>query len=179
MALLDGKGKRRIDMLAGIVAATLMIEASAMNLPVTPVYNIDTEISEEYVQTAIDIGTEYDIAPELIIAIIEHESEGNPDVVSGCGAIGLMQVIPKFQEERCERLGVVDLSNGHENILVGTDYLQELFEKYEDIQLVLTAYRFGEYSEQFQKAQNTGYLYSYVREVINRSDELQEIEYGY
>lgn len=116
----------------------------------------------------------YNIAPELIIAIIETESGGNPNAVakSGSGAVGIMQIKPDYQYKRCEKLGVTSLFNPYNNILVGTDWLLELFETYEDVGLVLTAYRYGEYSKEFEYAQTMGYIYPYVDKVLDRSMEL-------
>lgn len=84
-------------------------------------------VSEKEIETYIaEIGAEYDICPELIQAIIERESNYNPNAKNG-SCIGLMQVSEKWHTDRMEKLGVTDLYDPYSNILVGTDYLAELF----------------------------------------------------
>lgn len=73
------------------------------------------------------------------MAIIEHESSGQADV-ENCGCKGLMQIYEKYHRDRMERLGVEDLYDPYGNILVGCDYLAELFNEYEDMSVVLMKY---------------------------------------
>lgn len=80
----------------------------------------------EIVVYTTEIGVEYNICPELIQAIIERESNYNPNAKNG-SCIGLMQVSEKWHTDRMEKLGVTDLYDPYSNILVGTDYLAELF----------------------------------------------------
>lgn len=46
-----------------------------------------------------EIGAEYNICPELLEAIIEAESSGNPNAVGADGDIGLMQVVKRWHTE--------------------------------------------------------------------------------
>lgn len=78
------------------------------------------------------------IQPEFIQAVIERES--NYDAAAGTDCIGLMQVSPKWHKERMERLGVTNLKDPYENIVVGTDILVELFGESEDPYWVLMHY---------------------------------------
>lgn len=80
---------------------------------------------EEYTE---DIGEQYNICPELIQAIIERESSYDPYAKNG-NCLGLMQVSSKWHSDRMEKLGVSDLYDPYSNILVGTDYLAELFDE--------------------------------------------------
>lgn len=104
-------------------------------------------------------------------AIIERESGWDPEAVNG-DCIGLMQVSEKWHQDRMERLGVTDLTDPYDNILVGVDYLAELFEQYEDVGAVLMKWngdnRLSEYLE-------TGELYEYAEKVLERSAELERL----
>nr|DAP20753.1 MAG TPA: hypothetical protein [Bacteriophage sp.] len=89
-------------------------------------------ISEEAQESCVKYGEEYGICPELLMAMIEKESSGRPDVESG-GCKGLMQISDRWHKDRMERLGVTDIYSVDGNIHVGADYLAELFEKYCDV----------------------------------------------
>ena len=94
---------------------------------------------------------EYQVDEYLIYALIKAESNFNPEAVSGKDAKGLMQLVPSTaydvaknlelnltEEEIEEKLLNVDF-----NINLGTKYLSILLEKYQNIQLALTAYNAG------------------------------------
>ena len=122
------------------------------------------------------VCAERNICPELVQAIIERESSWNPKAKNG-DCIGLMQINPKYQRERLEKFGLTaeDLMDPYNNILVGTDYLLELFEKYGDLYAVLQFYNAG-YSENYGlKAWEDGRYSKYAIEVSERSAELERL----
>lgn len=96
---------------------------------------IDEELYPYITETALSYG----ICPELICAIIWKESRWQPQATNG-DCIGLMQISEKYHQDRMEKLGVSDLLDSKQNILVGVDYLAELFDEYEEIYLVLMKY---------------------------------------
>lgn len=77
-------------------------------------------------------ATQYpDLDPELVRAIVYHESRYDPDASNNnSGATGLMQLMPKWHTKRAESLGVSDLTDPYGNILTGCDLLNELLERY-------------------------------------------------
>ena len=99
-----------------------------------------TYISEDAQEACVKYGEEYGICPEMLMAMIEKESSGRPDVESG-GCKGLMQISDRWHKDRMERLGVKDIYSIDGNIHVGADYLSELFEKYCDVGIVLMVYQ--------------------------------------
>lgn len=113
----------------------------------------------------------YEIDPAIIIALIERESYYSPDEVSSHGAIGLMQVVPKWHQDRMKRLGCTDLYDPYQNITVGINYLAELKQKSGDITYALTAYLYGE-----RKATNlisNGTIPDYTKWIMRRATELE------
>lgn len=126
---------------------------------------------EEWQAYIEEIADRYSICPELIEAIIEKESSWNPDAVNGT-CTGLMQISSKWHVDRMNRLNVTDLSDPYDNILVGIDYLSELFGKYEDVGAVLMAYngdsRLNDYLED-------GNLSDYATGILERSAELERM----
>lgn len=105
------------------------------------------------------------------MAIIERESWGDPRAQNG-SCKGLMQVSDKWHKDRMNWLGVTNLFDEYGNILVGTDYLLELFEKYEDPGLVLMIYN-GD-SQAFENAEK-GILPEYAKGILERSAYLEEL----
>jgi soluble lytic murein transglycosylase-like protein len=83
---------------------------------------------------------EYNIDEELIRAVIQVESGWKPDAVSGKGARGLMQLMPRT----AAMLGVEDAFDPQENIEGGVKYLAQLTDKYKgDVEMALAAYNAG------------------------------------
>lgn len=83
----------------------------------------------------------YGVDPVLAKAVIQVESNFNPDVVSHKGARGLMQLMPGT----ARRFGVEKVHDPEENIRGGVEYLSILQKMFKgNLQLVLAAYNAGE-----------------------------------
>lgn len=128
---------------------------------------------ENYIE---EVCEERNICPELVQAIIEKESSWKPNARNG-KCIGLMQINPEYQEERMKKYGITaaDLTDPYDNILIGVDYLRELFEEYGDIYAVLMFYNAG-YSDKYGLGAWKDERYSdYAIEVSERSAELERL----
>ena len=122
-----------------------------------------------------EVAEIYNICPELIEAIIEVESGFDANAVSPCGAVGLMQIDPRWHRSRMEALGVNELKDPYSNILVGTDILADLFDEYgDDVYLVLMCYNEGRYGTAVQRAE-AGEFSNYARKIVERSAELERL----
>ena len=82
---------------------------------------------------------EFGVDPDLVNAVMYIESKGNPNSVSGKGAIGLMQLTPAT----ATHLGVSDIFNPEENIKAGVKYISGLIRTYEDESSALLVYNAG------------------------------------
>ena len=83
----------------------------------------------------------YRVPIELVEAIIDEESAGNPYAVSSTGAAGIMQLMP----ETAVRFGVHNRFRVDENIHGGVAYLAWLKRRFNgDLRLITAAYYVGE-----------------------------------
>jgi soluble lytic murein transglycosylase-like protein len=83
----------------------------------------------------------YKIPEPLVRAVIRVESDYDPNVVSVCGAQGLMQLMPGT----ADRMGVEKPFDPRQNILGGTRYLRILANMFEgDVILTIAGYHAGE-----------------------------------
>ena len=103
------------------------------------------------------------------MAMIEAESSGNPKAANG-DCKGLMQISERWHTGRMAEIGVNDIWSETDNIHIGANYLHELFNRYEDVALVLMVYN-GE-SDAVEKAEK-GYISDYARKILDRSAELE------
>ncbi len=86
----------------------------------------------------------FGIPQRWILAVLQAESAGSVRAISSAGAMGLMQVMPEtWTELRLRyRLGR-NPYDPHDNILAGTAYLREMWDRYGDVTAMLAAYNAG------------------------------------
>jgi soluble lytic murein transglycosylase-like protein len=87
------------------------------------------------------LAPQYQVSPQLALAIIAVESNFDVTAVSPKAAMGLMQLIP----QTAKRFGVKNAFDAQENISGGLAYLRWLLAYFEgDVVLVAAAYNAGE-----------------------------------
>ena len=156
---------KKSKMLAIALAASLVLPQQVMaKEEIEP-----THISVEAQVSCYEYGEMYDICPELLMAMIEAESSGNPKAENG-DCKGLMQISERWHTGRMEEIGADDIWSETDNIHIGANSLHELFNRYEDVALVLMIYN-GE-SDAIEKAEK-GYRSDYARKILDRSAELE------
>lgn len=170
----SGKGTimRRFQKVFAVTAAVLMLQSSITGQARA---NIDTEVPIEIQIACNKYGAEYNIAPEILEAIIYTESRYIP-TVSNSTCKGLMQINEPAHKQRMKDLEVKDIYDIDGNIHVGADYLGELFEQYEDIGIVLGLYH-GE--KNAVKNGRNGKLSSYTQAILKKAEELTAIHEGF
>ena len=120
---------------------------------------------DKYKEIVERYSREYGVDNKLVLAIIKSESNFNPNVKSHKGAIGLMQLMENTAIEISQKIGIEEenikekLSDPETNIRIGTKYLSDLIEKYDNIELALTAYNAG-----------TGNVEKWIEEKVIKSD---------
>lgn len=157
-------------------------KSSADSFQTVRIYYIDTEdaeniladtwISPEYQMYCFEIGQKYNLSPYLLMAMIEKESSGNAQAANSTGDSGLMQVNPKWHEDRMERLGVSDLTDPYSNILVAADYLSELLQE-NNYNIPLGLMKYNMDHEQAETLMEQGIYSEYAKKVVERMWELK------
>lgn len=164
--------RKHIKQICKITAVILAILLALVTVLPTVAKDRDTYISKIAQNACVEYGTAYGICPELLMAMIEAESSGDPDAENGT-CKGLMQVSIKWHTDRMERLGVTDIYDEAGNILVGTDYLSELLRKHNDVGIALMYYN-GD-SNAPKAAKDECELSKYAHKVLNRAEELEKL----
>ena len=101
------------------------------------VYNGQTKTLEDIFQ---DVSAEYGVPVKLLKAVAQAESSFDTNAVSGCGASGIMQLMP----ETAKSLGVEDVFDAQQNITGGAKMLAYLLDDYGgNTTLALAAYNAG------------------------------------
>lgn len=140
-----------------------------VNIPILDSVPFEPEL-QEWIYT---YSTEQNVSPYLVYAIVWKESRYNIDITGDNGqSHGLMQIRVRYHQERMDRLGITDLYDPKQNIMVGIDYLLELLNWKEDttLQWALMAYNGGpDYADQLQEA---GEVSDYALEVLAKLEEL-------
>ncbi len=106
---------------------------------------------KEYTEQVEKYSNEYQVDTDLVYAVIKAESNFNPNAKSSKNAIGLMQLMEETAKDLMKRvnLKIADeelknkLYDVDININLGTKYLSILLERYENIEIAVTAYNAG------------------------------------
>lgn len=103
-------GEDNVDAVAGIVARK---------------YRVSELATREFVRAAYQEAARLRIDPLLIVAVMAVESRFNPVAQSDSGAMGLMQVIPRYHAEKFEAAPHGSVLDPRANIQVGAQILKE------------------------------------------------------
>ena len=110
---------------------------SSQDVSFDKVYNNQTKSLEDIFQ---NVSAEYGVPVKLLKAVAQAESSFDTNAVSGCGASGIMQLMP----ETAKSLGVEDVFDAQQNITGGAKMLAYLLDDYGgNTTLALAAYNAG------------------------------------
>ena len=104
-------------------------------------YRIADAAATHFVSVAYRAADQHRLDALLILAVMAIESRYNPVAESVMGAKGLMQVIPKYHQEKLfEHGGDQSLLEPEVNILVGAQILREYQRRFGDLETALQMY---------------------------------------
>jgi soluble lytic murein transglycosylase-like protein len=98
--------------------------------------------------TVVEEAARHDLDPELVLAVMQVESNCYHMAVSPVGALGLMQLLPSTGEElarhyNIEWRGPETLFDPFVNVKLGVAYLGRLSDRYRSMPTALAAYNWG------------------------------------
>ena len=97
-----------------------------------------------YAAHIAEASQRFGIPEHWIRAVLRAESAGDVHAVSSAGAMGLMQVMPDTWAGLRVRYGLGrDPYDPRDNILAGTAYMREMFDRYGNVAAMLAAYNAG------------------------------------
>jgi len=104
-------------------------------------YRVAEEAISNIVSSAYRAGAEHRVDPLLILAFVAIESRFNPLAESVFGAKGLMQIMPKYHQDKVsEHGGDTALLEPEVNIQVGTQILREYLRRSGETESALQMY---------------------------------------
>ncbi len=104
-------------------------------------YQVKEQEARILIRSADNNARKYKIDFELLMAVIFVESTYKTSVQSNYGAIGLMQVVPKWHLDKIHQYGDIDvLYDIRTNIAIGTAILKEYLEREGDMRRALHRY---------------------------------------
>lgn len=134
----------------------------------------DVPFSPRYQRYVAELCTERDIDPALVWAVMSAETHGTYylwGVGDGGESFGPMQIWAACHEERMDRLGVSDITDARQNVLVGVDLLAELIGEGHGVEWALTYYNAGGQTADRYAAE--GRTSPYAAEVLDTAEVLR------
>jgi soluble lytic murein transglycosylase-like protein len=121
--------------------ATAVAPVQSAPKPTKPRFVDRNPRREEVAALVQQLAPAYRLDPDLVLAVIQVESNFNPKALSPKQAQGLMQLIPAT----AKRFGVADPYDPHQNVRGGMAYLRWLLDHFNgDLKLALAGYNAGE-----------------------------------
>lgn len=114
-----------------IIAAVSLAAPFPLPAYPEPVSAAVTQMADRWQSYIDEAAARFNVPASWIRAVIRAESKGDPKAVSPKGAIGLMQLMPHTYAQLRIRFGLGDdPTDPHDNIIAGTAYLRDLYERF-------------------------------------------------
>lgn len=133
----------------------------------------DIPLSNSLQRFIYEVCADEEVPVSLVVALIDHESKFNPEVVSKTDDYGLMQINTINHEQLEEQYRAADMLDPYQNVFCGIKILGSYIEKYEDLSYALMAYNMGEYGA--RKAWESGVKFtSYSESILELMSEYEQ-----
>lgn len=136
----------------GVCGRILLLLLSGLFIPVVVTQPLQAQsgvpghaiAAHPYAVHITEASQRFGIPTTWIMAVMRTESAGDLRAVSSAGAMGLMQIMPDTWAGLRIRHGLgEDPFEPHDNILAGTAYLREMWDRYGNVAAMLAAYNAG------------------------------------
>lgn len=165
--------KPTIETIAPNEAENEVVEVSA-DVPTEPIETrkyFNVPLDQDVQDVIFEECEKADISPALVVAIIERESDFDPEAIGDGGrSVGLMQIQIKWHMQRMIDLGCEILTDPCQNVKVGINYLSELKTENSNIFWVLMSYNGGQAYANRKMADNE--ITDFASSIIARAYEL-------
>lgn len=135
----------------------------------------DIPLSEELQKYTFNLCEENELDYELVLAIMDQESDYQEEIISSTNDYGIMQINKVNHSWLEDKLNINDFLDVKQNILAGIYIIKDLATRYDDEHKILMAYNMGEYGAQKKWEQGITSS-SYSRQVVSRANELKVIK---
>ena len=152
-------GKAKATVITETVTVTETIEVPTFEvdrLPeVSDIDYFDVPFSHSLQRYLFEVCADEEVPVTLILAMIEHESQFNPEVISKTDDYGLLQINVVNHSMLAEKYRAADMLDPYQNIYCGVRIIGGYLKKYDgDTVKALMAYNMGDYGARKAWANN-------------------------
>lgn len=144
---------------------------------VSEIYLYDVPLSESLQRYLNEVCADENVPVTLVLAMIEHESQFNPEAVSSTDDYGLMQINNVNHDWLEEDYRCADMLNPYQNVFCGVKIVAQYIEKYEgDYNKALMAYNMGDYGARkaWENGIETSQYSKAILELMQKYEEVKE-----
>lgn len=105
----------------------------------------DVPLSHSLQRYIYEVCADENVPVSLVIAMIDHESQFNPEAVSDTGDFGLMQINTINHKWLAEEYRTADMLDPYQNVFCGIKVIGSYIQTYHDYNSALMAYNMGDY----------------------------------
>ena len=106
----------------------------------------DIPLSHSLQNYIYEVCADEEVPVTLVMAMIDHESKFNPEVVSKTDDYGLMQINKINHDQLAEEYRCADMTNPYQNVFCGVKIIGSFLKDYDnDYAKALMAYNMGDY----------------------------------
>lgn len=135
----------------------------------------DVPLSHSLQRYIYEVCADEEVPVTLVMAMVEHESQFNPEIISKTNDYGLLQINAVNHETLAEQYRTADMLNPYQNIFCGVKIIGSYVKQYDgDYTKALMAYNMGAYGA--AKAQESGITStSYTETILALMQEYEEV----
>lgn len=114
----------------------------------------------------LEVSSEFEVSETLVLSVVHTESRCNPNALGSSNDTGLMQIVPKWHQDRIKNLEVDNLFDPYQNMRVGVSLLKALDVNNNAIDALVV------YNGGYRRPQVS---YAYANKVLLKSNTYEEL----